>query len=67
MTESVKLITRPQFCKKLGDISGSTFWRYEKTDPDFPKSVRIGGTDFFIDQESDDYILQKAAQRGERK
>jgi len=39
-----KIIRIKQVCKRLGDISETTFWRIRKECNDFPTSVKIKGT-----------------------
>lgn len=47
--------------EKLG-IGDSTLWLKAKTDPDFPKPIKIGlRTTVFIERELDEYIAACAA------
>lgn len=46
------MVRRSGLRKALGDISRTSMWRLEKTDPDFPKPVQIGPNleAFFADE-----------------
>ena len=59
----LNLITQTQFARKLGFRGRTTIWRLKKIDPDFPKTVLIGGSDRYVDHEADEYILAKIKQR----
>ena len=63
MSEELMLITRAGFSKKLGFKGRTSIWRLEKSDPDFPKTVRVGGSDRYVESETDEYILAKMNQR----
>ena len=61
---SVNLIDSKAISAKLGGRSRTTIWRYRKGDSKFPKPVDLGGAqDLWIEEEIDDYILSKAAER----
>ena len=61
-----KIISWNAFANRLGDASVSTVKRLEKSDPDFPRKVRVSpGRVGFLEDEVDDYIAARA--RVERK
>ena len=61
-----KIISWNAFASSLGDASVSTVKRLEKSDPDFPRKVRVSpGRVGFFEHEADAYIA--ARQRVERK
>jgi len=63
MSEELILITQTQFAQKLGFKGRTTIWRLKKSDPDFPKTVRVAGSDRYVDHETDEFILAKIKQR----
>lgn len=44
----------------LGGIAHPTLWRWEKTIPDFPKPLKIGGKKFFKREELEEFIETRA-------
>jgi predicted DNA-binding transcriptional regulator AlpA len=65
MSEELRLITEMQFSEKLGFRGRTSIWRLKKSDPDFPKTVCVGGSERYVDREADDFIRAKINQRGE--
>jgi len=55
----VKLINQNQFRVKLGSCSRSTFWRYRKSNGDFPVPVNLGGQDLWEEEKADEWIISK--------
>ena len=60
-----KLIRRSTIAEKL-DLGRTSLWRLEKSDPRFPRPVKIGdGIERFDEAEADAYIDALLADRGE--
>jgi prophage regulatory protein len=54
---------RPSKAAEKLDIGLSTLWARAKTDPDFPKPVKLGpGTTIFIEAELDAWIEKRMSQ-----
>ena len=61
-----EIISWDEIARRLGDASVSTAKRLEKSDPDFPRKVRISpGRVGFFGKEADSYIA--ARERVEQK
>jgi hypothetical protein len=51
----VVLILAREFRRRLGNVSNSTLWRLEKSDPRFPKPIFIRGLRARTEDQADDY------------
>jgi len=61
----MRILRDTQTADKCGWRGRSTVWYKVKTDPDFPRPVKIGGITGWIESEIDAYLLRKIAeQRG---
>jgi predicted DNA-binding transcriptional regulator AlpA len=55
-------IAKARLVKFDGD-SRTTSWRLEKSDPRFPKRVRLGRREYLVVEEIDSYIAARIAER----
>ena len=58
-----KLIRLKPLCRKLGGVSPSTVWR-RVADGTLPKNIKIGGLAAWDEDEVDDRLDVKLAERG---
>lgn len=47
----------------FGNISHTTLWNWERSIPDFPKPIRIGGRKFFLVSDLDEFVASRAGAR----
>lgn|GEM_PF-2468235 len=60
-----RLMNRQMYRRDKIPVGRTKQWEMEK-DPDFPKPVKIGGTEFFVESEIDAYIERLMAARDGR-
>lgn len=52
-----KLISEKMARERFGGLSRASFWELERSDPQFPKKIRIGKKrKGYLDEECDNYV-----------
>ncbi|MBS9778632.1 MAG: AlpA family phage regulatory protein [Gammaproteobacteria bacterium] len=63
-TEGKKLIRAKQLCEKLSIANSTLYSIYMKRD-DFPKSIKIGGNNAWVESEIDSWIESERVKQNE--
>lgn len=50
-----------EFARRLGGVSPATLWRLRRSDPDFPKTFKIGRHRCLLERDGEAYLKMRAA------